>query len=105
MGHGRGLYITIVDEHARLLFADWNPDDLLILDAAVGLRPTWAVQIDVSGRIHGAAAVHRLVALLIEQGGVAMEDYSNHPWTLPEIRSSATVDGLPFFDPHWRPRP
>jgi hypothetical protein len=56
------------------------------------------VQIDVSGRIDGTAEVHQLVALLLEHGGVAIDDYSAHPWTLQEIQSGTVIDGLRCFD-------
>lgn len=32
------------------------------------------------------------------QGGVATDDYTTRPWTLPEILSGAMIDGLRFFD-------
>ncbi|GAA2341289.1 hypothetical protein [Dactylosporangium salmoneum] len=92
------LYINIDDEQTGRLFADWDPDDVAVLEATVGHRPTWAVQIDISGRIDGTPKVHQLVALLLERGGVAIDDYSAHPWTLQEIESGAVVDGLRFFD-------
>ncbi|GAA3250318.1 hypothetical protein ACFO1B_40045 [Dactylosporangium siamense] len=92
------LYINIDDEQTGHLFADWDPDDVAVLEATVGHRPTWAVQIDISGRIDGTAEVHQLVALLLEGGGVAIDDYSAHPWTLQEIESGAVIGSLRFFD-------
>ncbi|GGX91049.1 hypothetical protein [Streptomyces fructofermentans] len=92
------LYIDIDDEQAGCLFSDWDPEDVTILEAAIGHRPTWAVQIDVSGRVDGTAEVHRMIALLLEHGGVATDDYTAHPWTLPEALSGAVIDGLRFFD-------
>jgi hypothetical protein len=92
------LFIDIVDEQTGSLFTDWEPDDLAVLEATVGHRPSWAVQVDISGRIDGTAEVHQLVALLLEHGGVVVDDYSSHPWTLPEIQSAAVIDGLRFFD-------
>lgn len=92
------LYIEIDDEQAGYLFSDWDPDDVAVLEAAVGHRPRWAVQIDISGRIDGTAEVHQLVELLLEHGGVAIDDYSAHPWTLQEIKSGAVNDGLRFFE-------
>jgi len=93
-----GLYITIVDEQTGDLFADWEPDDLAVLEAAVGHRPTWAVLVEISGRIDGTAEVHQLLALLLQRGGVAIDDYSSHPWTWQEIESQAVIGGLRFFD-------
>ncbi|MFJ3140807.1 hypothetical protein ACIPK5_33605 [Streptomyces sp. NPDC086843] len=92
------LYIDIDDEQTGYLLSDWDPHDVAVLDAAVGHHPSWAVQIDVSGRIDGIAEVHQLVALLLEHGGVATDDYSAHPWTLREIQSGTVIDGLRFFD-------
>ncbi|MFF4041347.1 hypothetical protein [Streptomyces sp. NPDC001816] len=92
------LYIEIHDEQAGYLFSDWDPDDVAVLEAAVGHHPTWAVQIDISGRIDGTAEVRQLVELLLEHAGVATDDYSAHPWTLQEIKSGAVNDGLRFFD-------
>ncbi|SEC22947.1 hypothetical protein SAMN05216489_00210 [Streptomyces sp. 3213] len=92
------LYIDIDDEQNGHLFSDWDSDDVAVLEAAVGHNPRWAMQIDVSGRIDGTAEVHQLVALLLEHGGVALDDYSAHPWTLQEIQSETVIDGLRFFD-------
>jgi len=33
-----------------------------------------------------------------KKGGVAVDDYSDHCWTLHEIESALQVDGLGFFD-------
>jgi hypothetical protein len=92
------LYIEIDDEQAGHLFSDWDPDDVAALEVAVGHRPWWALQIGISGRIDGTAEVRQLVELLLKHGGVAVDDYSAHPWTLQEIRSGAMVGGLRFFD-------
>jgi hypothetical protein len=40
--------IDIVDDRTGQLFVDWEPDDVAVLDAAVGYHPTWAVVIDMS---------------------------------------------------------
>lgn len=92
------LYIDIDDEQTGYLFSDWDPEDVAILEAAIGHHPTWAVRIDISGRVDGTAEVHQMIALLLEHGGVATDDYTTHPWTLPEILSGARIDGLRFFD-------
>ncbi|WP_258939626.1 hypothetical protein [Actinomadura luteofluorescens] len=92
------LYIDIDDEQTGYLFSDWEPEDVAILEAALGHHPAWAVQIDISGRIDGTAEVHQMTALLLDRGGVATDDYTTHPWTLTEILSGAVVDGQRFFD-------
>ncbi|GGN59131.1 hypothetical protein GCM10010112_13740 [Actinoplanes lobatus] len=95
-----GLYISIEDEGNGTLYVDWDPDELAVLEEAVGHRPGWAVQIDISGRIDGTAEVHDLLAVLLADGGVAFDDYTTHAWTLPEIQNGTAVDGLRFFDFH-----
>ncbi|MFD0078501.1 hypothetical protein ACFVIY_39495 [Streptomyces sp. NPDC127166] len=92
------LWIDIDDEQTGCLFSDWDPDDVTVIDTALGHHPTWALQIDISGRVDGTAEVHQMVALLLERGGVAVDDYSEHPWTLQEAQSGAVVNGLRFFD-------
>ncbi|OHV39111.1 MULTISPECIES: hypothetical protein [Pseudofrankia] len=55
--------------------------------------------IDISSRIDGTAEVHKMISLLLlDHGGVAVDDYSAHPWTQQEIQSGAVIDGLRFFD-------
>ena len=92
------LYIDIVDERRGSLYSDWEPEAVAALVAVTGERPGWGLQIDISGRIDGTDAVHQLIHLLIEPGGVAFDDYTDHAWTLPKIQSGASVDGLRFFD-------
>ncbi|WP_405476422.1 hypothetical protein [Streptomyces sp. NBC_00009] len=92
------LYIDIVDDESGHLFSDWDPDEVAVLEGAVGHHPGWAVQIDISGRIDGTTEIHQLVALVLVHGGVAFDDYSAHPWTLQEIESGTVIGGLRFFD-------
>ncbi|MFD3687183.1 hypothetical protein ACFWTE_20490 [Nocardiopsis sp. NPDC058631] len=92
------LYVDVDDERTGLLFSDWDPDDVAVLETDLGHRPEWAVQADISGRVDGTAEIRRLVELLLEHGGRAVDDYSAHPWTLEEIESGAVVGGLRFFD-------
>ena len=92
------LYIEIVEARSGSLYLDWDAESLAALDAAIGERPDWALQIDVSGRIDGTDEVHRILTLVLEHGGVAFDDYTDHAWTLPEIQTGVTVDGLSFFD-------
>lgn len=91
------VYVVIDDEGTGCLFRDWEPDELAILEAALGYHPTWGVQVDISGRIDGTAEVRRLAALLLRRGGVAFDDYSEHAWTLQEIESGTAIEGLRFF--------
>ncbi|MCT2279749.1 hypothetical protein M3G91_19235 [Micromonospora chalcea] len=87
--------LTGEDEH---LYADWEPVAVRALSRARGGRPSWAVHVDVSGRVDGTAEVRRLTSVLLGRGGVAMDDYSDHVWTAEQIAADVTVDGLRFFD-------
>lgn len=87
--------LTGEDEH---LYADWEPAAVRALSDACGGRPSWAVHVDVSGRVDGTAEVRRLTSALLARGGVAMDDYSDHAWTAEQIADDVTVDGLRFFD-------
>lgn len=92
------LYIEIDDERFGSLYSDWDPEVVAALATVVGDRPGWGLRIDVSGRIDGTNDVHRLLDLLLDRGGVAFDDYTDHAWTLQEIQSGVLVDGLRFFD-------
>ncbi|MGC4805436.1 hypothetical protein [Micromonospora sp. DT233] len=80
------------------LYLDWEPAAVLGLSRACRRRPGWALRVDVSGRVDGTAEVRRLTLALLAQGGIAMDDYSDHPWTAAEIADDVAVDGLRFFD-------
>ncbi|MEV4431068.1 hypothetical protein ACN9M0_00965 [Streptomyces sp. R-07] len=92
------LYIDLEDEQDGLLFTDWEPEDIRLVDSALGHHPTWALQVDVSGRIDGTAEIRSFLSHILEAGGVAIDDYSEHCWTLEEINTECKVDGLGFFD-------
>jgi hypothetical protein len=92
------LYIEIDDERSGSLYSDWEPEAVAALVSVTGQRPEWALQIDISGRIDGTDEIHQILALLLDHGGVAFDDYTEHAWTLQEIQSGALMDGLRFFD-------
>ncbi|MFE2542059.1 hypothetical protein [Actinacidiphila glaucinigra] len=92
------VYVAIDDEETGCLFRDWEPGELALVEAALGYRPTWAVLMDISGRIDGTAEVRHLAGVLLREGGVAFDDYSEHAWTLGEIESGTAIEGLRFFD-------
>ncbi|RKS08627.1 hypothetical protein DFP74_4341 [Nocardiopsis sp. Huas11] len=90
------LYVDI-DDAGSGLFCDWEPDAVAALEARLGHCPAWAVRIDLSRRIDGVEEVGRLLALLLDSAGVAVDDHSDHLWSLREIESGAVVDGLRFL--------
>lgn len=57
------------------------------------------VIVDISGRVDGTAEATSLCTGLLRRfGGVALDDYSDHLWTLDELLSGATFRGHHFFD-------
>lgn len=92
------LYVNVVDERDGLLFSDWEGEHVQAVQEAMGHRPAWAVQVDISGRINGTAEVRRLAVHLLARGGVATDDYSDRCWTCQEIADGTVVDGMRFFD-------
>ncbi|GAB2787859.1 hypothetical protein GCM10027199_74640 [Amycolatopsis magusensis] len=92
------LYVELVSEDDGSLYRDWEPEAIEQLTATVGHRPAWAVSIDVSGRVDGTEQILRLALTLLDAGGVAMDDYSDHAWTAHDIRTDARYEGLSFFD-------
>jgi hypothetical protein len=94
---GDCLYVDLASTSDGV-YQDWEPEDVQALTQAVGSRPQWAVIIDISRRIDGTSELRGLVLMLLAEGGVAMDDYSNHPWTREEIATNLDVLGLHFFD-------
>ena len=80
-------------------FDDWEPEDIAALRRVLR-PPSKFVQADVSGRIPGDDVVAELWQALLSAvpRAVVTDDYTNHPWTLAELRSGHRVQGHPFFD-------
>lgn len=89
-----GLYFRFYDD----LVTDDDDGSLLgILEDALGAPPDLTVMVDISGRIPGHAEARKLAeAFLGNYHGVACDDYSDHCWTLEEIRSDAVLGGGNF---------
>jgi hypothetical protein len=90
------LYVRLEAEPDEL-YVDWEVDDVRSLVSGLGRLPTWAIVIDVSGRVLARDEVRNLVMQILSAGGVAMDDYSDHPWTFAEIVADSTVDRRSFF--------
>ena len=89
------LYISFYENYER----EFEPNELRPLQAALGKMPDVIVIANISGRTPGDAEVRQFVECLLGTFcGVAHDGYSDHCWTLVEIRSVATVQGHPFFD-------
>jgi len=88
------LYIDFYRDHAL----EFEPAVLDGLIARFSGRLPLSLVADVSGRHDGADQVRHFVeTLLTSWSGVAQDDYSDHLWTLLEIRARITVDGRQFF--------
>jgi hypothetical protein len=88
---------TTADDLAPL-YRDWEPSAVEALRAALGDVPAWSVSCDISGRVPGDVEIRALVLELLAEGGVALDDFSDHCWTAAEIAEDRVVDGLRFFD-------
>ncbi|WP_203885856.1 hypothetical protein [Planotetraspora kaengkrachanensis] len=89
------LYVWLTTED---LYLDWEPETVGSLTRACGRLPEWMLEVEVSGRVDGTAEVRRLTSALLAQGGIAMDDYSDHPWTAEEVADDTAAGGLRFFD-------
>ena len=79
--------------------SDWEPDDVARLDIVVP-APSSSLFIRLSGTVPGRQELLRLAIGLLEAvpSSVAEDDYTDHLWTLDELRRGASVEGHPFFD-------
>jgi len=55
------------------------------------------IHVNISGRTPGHEQVETICTVLLAQGGVATDDYSNDLWSLPEILND-TKDHRRFFE-------
>ena len=80
-------------------FNDWEPGEVAALRA---IMPTASkfVQADVTGTVSAQDLVRQIWQALL--GAVpdarVADDYTDHFWTLVELRSNQLVEGHPFFD-------
>ena len=88
------LYIELAND----LYEELEPDTLQELDAFFGGRRAQCICIDVSRNYAGDREVEDVVlASLRGFKGVAMDDESEHLWTVEEIESGHIVRGRKFF--------
>lgn len=90
--------VWIVGDPAEVLFDHREPKEIAELESALGRRPDWAVEVAVSGRIDGTAEIYRLTSELLRDGGVAIDDFTDHCWALAEIERGDRIGGLRYFD-------
>jgi hypothetical protein len=89
------LYIRFYDDAAR----ECDTEELSMLRLRLGRNDVLAIAVDISGRIDGLAEAKSFCQLLLSRfRGFAMDDYSDHLWTLDEIQSDHRHQGHTFFD-------
>ena len=87
------LYVRLVDPPC---WGDWEPDDARAVETCLGGSPGVMIEVDVSGRVPGRNEVYQLCVVLLREGGVASDDYSDC-WSLSEILDSDR-SGRRFFE-------
>jgi len=92
------LYVRI-ERDGDDLWADWSDKEVDRLGRQLGQLPTWGLVIDVSGGVDGRPEVTGLLRALLKSGGVAMDDYSEHAWTLAEVEGRAPSESRLFLRP------
>ncbi|WP_145361093.1 hypothetical protein [Alienimonas californiensis] len=89
------LYINFYRGGPREL----GPEGWTDLVRRFGGEPSAGVMADVSGRHPGDEQVFDFVtSLLAIFSGSAQDEYTEHLWSLDELRSGQLVSGHPFFD-------
>jgi hypothetical protein len=95
VGEDPCLYISVYHD-SIIAFA---PDEWTDLVRRFGSEPDVIVSADISGRYPGDAQTYAFVTDLLTQfRGGAMDEYTDHLWSLDELRSRHKVSGHPFFD-------
>jgi hypothetical protein len=90
-GDGPRLYVRFYRDLCNECDAD--------LIHRLGGEPTVAVMADVSGRDPGDEEVLIFATGLLDRfSGAAMDDYTEHLWSLAELRAGDRVLGHHFFD-------
>ena len=88
------LYIGFYNDYEEFEPEDWN--NLL---AILGNKPSVSIYADISGRHSGTEEVFTFVErVLTKFDGVAQDDYTDHCWTIEEIKQKSEFQNHPFFD-------
>lgn len=74
------------------------PEICWLIQEKLGSKPFYLAA-DITGRMEGAKEATALCIKMLERfGGYAMDDYSDHLWTLDKLRHGGTYNGHLFFD-------
>jgi hypothetical protein len=80
----------------------WPDDDAERMEpviGALGRMPECALTVDVSGEIEGTKELCAFAERVLGAfEGVIQDEYTDHCWSLAEIRSGVRVEDHPFFD-------
>jgi hypothetical protein len=92
------LYINIHDD--MLEFDCMRAgEQLASLRTALGGDCSHIVAADISGRHYGTNQATRFITTMLSRfRGVAVDDYTEHFWTLEEIQRGDSFEGLKFCD-------
>ncbi len=78
---------------------EFEPEEWSDLVERCNGKPPVGVMADVSGRHPGdQQALDFVTNMLTHFNGFAMDDYTEHLWSLEELRTGIRVLGHPFFD-------
>ena len=90
----RSMYIELADD----LYDELEPETKRsLLDHFNGEQPR-SICVDVSRHHSAEHEIKELAAAILRQfGGVAMDDESDHCWTIDEIEADQMVQGRRFF--------
>ncbi|MGC4072344.1 MAG: hypothetical protein QM760_07485 [Nibricoccus sp.] len=92
---GESVYIGFYDDAE----VEFEPELLGSVRSLSERKAIVAVMADISGRIPGDEEVLSFCSQILgEFSGWAMDDYSDHLWSIDEIRSKSLHAGHPFFD-------
>ncbi|WP_161405406.1 hypothetical protein [Paenibacillus silvestris] len=90
------LYIEFNEKKSFLNEIEDTDENAFLLER---IKSDVVLQIDISGRHPGDKEVLQIVKELLSKfNGYAMDDYSDHLWTLEEIQNGTKYRELKFFD-------
>lgn len=89
------LYINFYRDYET----EFEPKEYSDLIKKLGMEPSASIAVDVSGKIDGIKEVNSFLMKILEKfDGLVSDDYSDHLWSLREIKDSSIVAGEKFFD-------
>jgi hypothetical protein len=89
-----------IEEHLISLRATASIPDALYVDFCDDQTEEMvSLDIAISGRVDGKKEVFEFVKYFLSRfPGIAMDDYTDHEWSLSEITDEVKIQGHSFFD-------